>query len=348
MDNYSTPTSERRETRRAHRARGRRPVVGPPPRRGADRRPGRAPRTGPRRPLRRDEREDHAGRRVRELHGRRARAVPRRRRQRPDREPREVVRRPGGAEGLRDRAWTPRGSRSTSTRSAIAPSARRSTRSRPPVRANGPNDHRHHLAHLQVVHPDDVPRFAQLGVVANAQPLWAPNEGQMGTSRSRSSGPSARAGSTRSASSPGPAPGSRAAATGRCPARTRSRRSTSRSTAGGRASRRISTADGEPRGLPAGRARRPRRRRSRAFTLGSAYVNHLDDVTGSIEVGKLADLVVVDRDLFAHPVDEIHARAGRATCRGRARVPADDFARSGPDFRSAGVVAVAVRTALAR
>jgi predicted amidohydrolase YtcJ len=36
-----------------------------------------------------------------------------------------------------------------------------------------------------------------------------------------------------------------------------------------------------------------------AFTLGSAYVNHLDDVTGSIEVGKLADLVVIDRDLFA-------------------------------------------------
>jgi predicted amidohydrolase YtcJ len=34
-------------------------------------------------------------------------------------------------------------------------------------------------------------------------------------------------------------------------------------------------------------------------------VNHLDDVTGSIEVGKYADLAVVDRDLFAHPVDEI-------------------------------------------
>ncbi len=39
--------------------------------------------------------------------------------------------------------------------------------------------------------------------------------------------------------------------------------------------------------------------------MGSAYVNHLDDVTGSIEVGKFADLAIVDRDLFAHPVDEI-------------------------------------------
>jgi len=36
-----------------------------------------------------------------------------------------------------------------------------------------------------------------------------------------------------------------------------------------------------------------------AFTIGSAYVNHLDDVTGSVEVGKLADLVVLDRDVFA-------------------------------------------------
>jgi len=33
------------------------------------------------------------------------------------------------------------------------------------------------------------------------------------------------------------------------------------------------------------------------FTAGSAYVNHLDD-TGTIEVGKLADLTVLDRDLF--------------------------------------------------
>ena len=31
----------------------------------------------------------------------------------------------------------------------------------------------------------------------------------------------------------------------------------------------------------------------------TAVVNHLDDVTGSVEVGKLADLVVLDRDVFA-------------------------------------------------
>ena len=42
----------------------------------------------------------------------------------------------------------------------------------------------------------------------------------------------------------------------------------------------------------------------RAFTAGSAYVNHLDD-TGSIRVGNLADLVVLDRDPFANPPEEI-------------------------------------------
>jgi len=36
----------------------------------------------------------------------------------------------------------------------------------------------------------------------------------------------------------------------------------------------------------------------RAYTLNSAWVNHLDDRTGSIEVGKLADLVVLKSNLF--------------------------------------------------
>jgi predicted amidohydrolase YtcJ len=47
------------------------------------------------------------------------------------------------------------------------------------LEANGPTDNRHHLAHIQVVHPDDLPRFARLGATANAQPLWAAHEDQM-------------------------------------------------------------------------------------------------------------------------------------------------------------------------
>ena len=42
-----------------------------------------------------------------------------------------------------------------------------------------------------------------------------------------------------------------------------------------------------------------------AYTAGSAYVNHLDDVTGAIEPGMLADLTVLDRDPLAGPPGEI-------------------------------------------
>ncbi len=38
---------------------------------------------------------------------------------------------------------------------------------------NGPRDARHHIAHLQVVHPDDLPRFRELDVIANFQAVWA-------------------------------------------------------------------------------------------------------------------------------------------------------------------------------
>lgn len=38
---------------------------------------------------------------------------------------------------------------------------------------NGPRDRRLVTAHTQLVHPDDLPRFAQLGVIANFEPLWA-------------------------------------------------------------------------------------------------------------------------------------------------------------------------------
>ena len=66
----------------------------------------------------------------------------------------------------------------------------------------------------------------------------------------------------------------------------------------------------------------------RGFTLGSAYVNHLDDDTGSIEAGKLADLAVIDRDLFD---------AGRGTDRRRqGRRSPSSAARSSSRTRRSG------------
>jgi predicted amidohydrolase YtcJ len=42
------------------------------------------------------------------------------------------------------------------------------------------------------------------------------------------------------------------------------------------------------------------------YTLNSAYVNFLDHRVGSVEVGKQADLVILDRNLFAIPTSEIN------------------------------------------
>lgn len=55
-----------------------------------------------------------------------------------------------------------------------------------------------------------------------------------------------------------------------------------------------------------------------AYTAGTAWVNHLDDVTGTVEEGKYADLVVLDRDPFTRPADEIgDVRVRRTYVEGR-------------------------------
>ena len=41
-------------------------------------------------------------------------------------------------------------------------------------RVNGIRDSRHRVEHIEVIHPDDLPRFKDLGVIASMQPLHAP------------------------------------------------------------------------------------------------------------------------------------------------------------------------------
>ena len=107
---------------------------------------------------------------------------------------------------------------------AALPHDRRSSRAGGPRRgrggtgANGPSDTRPHIAHIQVIHPDDIDRFRELGVTANAQPYWACHEDQMDhLTASLPRARSARPGSTRSAHCSTRARRSRWDPTGACP-----------------------------------------------------------------------------------------------------------------------------------
>ncbi len=177
--------------------------------------------------------------------------------------------------------------------------------------ANGPatagHDTRHHIAHLQVVHPDDIGRFAALGVTANMQALWAAHEPQMdeltipfiGPERTGRqylfgdllrSGARLAAGSDWAVSSANPLRAIHVAVNRSLPGAT--------------------GAQAEP-FLP-GQALRLAEAMA-AYTAGSAYVNYLDHQTGTIEPGKLADVIVLDRDPFAGQPAEIADTTVQAT-----------------------------------
>jgi predicted amidohydrolase YtcJ len=159
----------------------------------------------------------------------------------------------------------------------------------------------HHIAHLQLVHPDDVPRFAPLRVAANIQPLWAAYDPQMvqlnlpilGEARARWQYPFASldeagthlcAGSDWPVTSPDPWLGLHVAVNRQHPA-------------------------GHPDRHP--EVFLPWQRLSlgtalRAYTSGAAWINGRAHYTGQIRRGYAADLVVVDRDPFEAPPEEIH------------------------------------------
>jgi len=164
--------------------------------------------------------------------------------------------------------------------------------------ANGPRDARHHLAHIQLFDPADVPRFAALGAIANFQPLWAYadsyirdlTEPVLGPERSRwlypirslvASGAVVVAGSDWSVSSPDPLRAMEVAVTRREP------------------------------GAPIGPAWIPEEQVDlpeilRAYTIAGAYLAFEEHETGSLESGKRADFVMLDRDIFTVPANEIH------------------------------------------
>ncbi|GAB3600777.1 amidohydrolase [Angustibacter peucedani] len=156
-------------------------------------------------------------------------------------------------------------------------------------------DLRHHVAHLQVVDPREVARFALLGVTANLQALWACHEPAMdelnipvlGAERAgwqypfgdlARSGAHLAMGSDWPVSSPDPLAAIQVAVT---------RRELDRPSPPLLPEQAIDVVTALA-----------------AYTRGSARVNHLDD-GGRVAPGALADLVVLDRDVTQVPDDEI-------------------------------------------
>lgn len=152
------------------------------------------------------------------------------------------------------------------------------------------SDNRHHIAHIQLIDPADLPRFRRLGVVANAQPLWACNEESVVELTNPFIGPDRipllypfgallRHGATMAMGS-----------------------DWSVSTADVMAQ--ISVA--VDRLIPDDRPSEPLLPEQRitladgliAFTAGSAHVNHLDGDRGTLRSGGVADLVVLDANPF--------------------------------------------------
>jgi predicted amidohydrolase YtcJ len=150
---------------------------------------------------------------------------------------------------------------------------------------NGPSDHRHHIAHIQVVHPDDHSRFAALDVVANAQPLWACNDDYQAELTQPFLGPT-RSGWQYPFGS-----------LLRSGARMAMGSDWGVSTANVMEEIEVAVTRTGDSGSPLNPAEAldPVDALS-AFTAGSAFVNHAEGDSGSIAVGKLADLAVLDRD----------------------------------------------------
>ena len=165
---------------------------------------------------------------------------------------------------------------------------------------------RNHIAHIQLIHAADVPRFAALGVTANAQPFWAcanalarrstlplvgpdrQDELYVFGSLSRS-GAALAMGSDWPVSTFDPWRGVHVAVTRRPP--------------------------DEPKAEPLGSGQSLSLRAAvDAYTRGSATL--LGTGQGSLTVGARADLAIADRDPFAGPADAIHTTRTAATVLG--------------------------------
>ena len=153
---------------------------------------------------------------------------------------------------------------------------------------------RHRIEHSQVVSPPDIPRFAELDIIPSMQPTHATSDMNMAEDRLGlirilgayawrtflDQGSVIAAGSDFPVELSNPFHGLYSAVT-----RTDQR--------------------GNPEGGWYPRQSLTREEALHGFTIGAAYAGHLEHVTGTLESGKWADFIVLDRDYFTIPESEI-------------------------------------------
>jgi predicted amidohydrolase YtcJ len=165
---------------------------------------------------------------------------------------------------------------------------------------------RHSIEHVQVVHPDDLPRLGKLSIIASMQPIHCTSDMKMADlhwgKRARysyawrsllDSGAKLSFGSDCPVESLNPLYGIYAAVT-------RQRQ------------------NGAPSGGWYPKERLSINEAVRGFTLGPAYASGEEKIKGSIAPGKLADLVALSQDIFAlSPTEILHTQADYTILDGR-------------------------------
>jgi len=156
------------------------------------------------------------------------------------------------------------------------------------------NPGRHRMEHAQILHPDDIPRFSELGVIAAMQPTHATSDmywaqERLGAERLAGayawqslldSGARLAFGSDFPVEQVNPMLGIHAAVTRQ-------------------------DQKGWPQGGWLPQERVSREDAIRAFTLDAAYAGFMEQLTGSLETGKRADFIVLDQDIMQIPAKDI-------------------------------------------
>jgi predicted amidohydrolase YtcJ len=160
--------------------------------------------------------------------------------------------------------------------------------------ANGPRDRRPRIEHAQHVAPRDLDRFASLGVIASVQPYHAIDDGRwaerrIGPARAKTTYPfrdfldrsvPLAIGTDWPVAPLAPMLGVHAAVT-------------------------RATLDGKRPGGWVPEQRITVAEAIRGYTLGAAYAEYAEREKGSIAVGKLADLVILNEDPFGVPPESL-------------------------------------------